>query len=381
MKNKTTKLIIGMLVLGLIMLSFASADCVATYNKGQKEIFCNPAQDRTCGSTTCDVCMGNYNAAKDCYNSGNLFVCNINGHCTDVGENNTNNNTTFDLSPPILNILSPLNGTISKSTKLFLNFSLNEIASVYYKDVNKNTNIWTKVCDKCSVGNPSYVSLRSFSEGQNNLMFKAVDMATTPNTAYVSAKFFVDSVAPRIYTTTPMARSFADGNFEVQFKETNPKRVTLAYGTDSVNLDLSKCYNSTSDKKICDINVDLSKYNGKSIVYTFEVEDIAGNTYKSRPTNVSVDTKAPVVNNPTSFFKVNGRYVDFNISITEDNFAKATFVKTNDPRAIQTILCTRLTNGRCIKHQSFLKGNYSLSIQITDEAGHAIALPANFNIL
>jgi len=379
MKNKTTTLVMGMLILGILMLSFASADCISTFTKGQKEIFCNPAQDRTCGSTTCQVCMGSYNATKGCYNSGSSNGCNNGGYCTGSNGNSTNNNT-FDLSPPIFNISSPLNGTIFNSTKLSLKFSLNEVATVYYKDVKKNTNMWIKVCDKCSVGNPSYSSIRSFSEGENNLMFKAVDMANPPNTAYVSVKFFVDSVAPRIYTTTPTAGDFADGNFEVQFKETNAKRVTLTYGTDKVNLNLSKCYNSTSDKKICDINVNLSKYNGQKILYSFEVEDIAGSTYKSKPTNVSIDIKAPVVNNPSSFFKVNGRYVDFNISITEPNFDKVVFIKTTDSRATQTTLCTRLVNGYCTKHQSFIKGNYSLSIQITDKAGNAIALPASFKI-
>lgn len=375
MTNKTTTLIMGMLVLGILMISFASADCWENFIKGQREKFCNPAVgDRTCGSTSCQVCVSNYNETRDCFTTGNPDKCNTGGSCSGYAFGNT----TFDLTPPVLHILSPLNGTISNSKKLFLNFSLNEVADVYYKDINKNTNMWIKVCNKCNTGNPSYARLRSFTEGENNLMFKAVDVVN--NIAYVNVKFFVDSTAPRIYTTSPRAGVFADGNFEVQFKELNPKRLTLNYGTDKVNLDLSKCYDGVG-KKICDINVDLSKYDGKKIPYYFDMEDIAENTYKSRATNVSVDITSPVVNNPSSFFKVNGRYVDFNISITEPNFYKATFIRTTDPRVIQTTLCTRLVNGRCTKHQSFSKGDYSLSIQITDKAGHSIALPASFSII
>lgn len=355
------------------MLSFASAEFWACFEKGDVIHYCNDYKPDKTYNSNYPLCMSVYRAADNCYIHG------VWGQCMQLDPNkcSASGNTTFDLSPPIFKVLGPLNLTISSSKKIFLNFSLNEVATVYYRDLNKNTNTWIKVCDKCAVGNPSYAKVRSFAEGENNLMFKAVDVMNNP--AYTNVKFFVDSTSPRIYTTLPKAKAFADGNFEVQFKEANPKKLTLNYGTDKIIVNLSKCYDGIG-KRICDVNVNLSKYNGKTILYSFDLEDIAGSTYKSKPINVSVDTKAPIVNNPSSFFKVNGRYVDFNISITEDNFYRATFMKTNDPRAFQSTLCTRLVSGRCVKHQSFIKGNYSLSIQITDEAGHSIALPANFKI-
>jgi hypothetical protein len=378
--NKTTKLFIGMLILGVLMIGLASAaNSNVCFGKGQKFKYCYELdKPRVCLSDSCQYCLGAYDSARDCYAYGGW---NCKNGCTNPG---TTDNTTLDLTPPMLKISSPLNSTSSavyNKKQIFLNFSLNEIATVYYKDINKNTNMWIKVCDKCSVGsagNPSYAKYRTFYEGTNNIMFKAVDLEN--NIAYVNVKFSIDSTAPRIYTTLPKASTFADGNFEVQFKEENPKRLTLTYGTDKLNLDLSKCINGTSGKKICDTSVNLSKYNGQKIPYYFEIEDIAGNKYKSHSYNISVDTKAPVVNNPTSFFKVNGHYVDFNISITEPNLDKVVFTRTNSQTTTKTTLCTKLVNGKCTKHQSFTKGNYSLSIQITDKAGHAIAIPANFKI-
>jgi thiol-disulfide isomerase/thioredoxin len=375
MTNKTTKLLIGMLLLGIVMLGFANATAQTCFGKGDTYRYCHETTPKVCTDDSCITCMKSYDAARNCYNSG--------GWSCMVGCSNSNpaENNTIDLTPPVLKILSPVNSTISKTKKLFLNFSLNEIATVYYKDLNKNTNMWTKVCTNCASGNPSYAKLRSFAEGQNNLMFKAVDLED--NTVYASAKFFIDSTAPRIYTTLPKSNAFADGNFQAQFKELNPKRLTLNInnGTDKINLDLSKCYNGTSGNKICDTNFNLTKYNGKKILYYFEIEDIAGNMYKSKATNVSVDTKAPVLTNPSNFFKINGRYVDFNMSIIEDNLYKVTFMRTNSQTTTQTTLCTKLVNGRCEKHQSFSKGTYTLSIQITDKAGHSIAVPASFTII
>jgi hypothetical protein len=261
-----------------------------------------------------------------------------------------------------------------------LNFALDEVADVYYRDLNRVTSTisWVRVCSKCQPGKVSYANIRSFKEGNNSLMFKAVDLQG--NEAFVNMNFFVDSIKPRTYSTYPRSNSFADGVFEVQFKELKPKKATLYYGNDKANVDLSKCYYAVS-KENCEVEVDLKKYNGQKIMYRFEVEDIAGNKYSSRNTTVNVDTKAPVVNNPSSFYKiVNNRYVEFNISITEDNLYKVTSLNMNSLRPTQITMCSRLTNDYCYKKQAFTKGDYELSIQITDKAGHSIAIPAKFTI-
>jgi hypothetical protein len=374
MKNKKSLMFLGMILLVILLVNIASAEFWACFEKGQRIDYCNNYRPSRTYDGNYPLCMSVYKPAENCYIHGVWPKCNHldPGICSSPG-----GNTTFDLTPPVLKIIDPLNGTISPSKQLFLNFSLNEVATVYYTDIGKGTGTWSKVCDKCAVGNPTYARKRSFAEGENKLRFKAVDVVN--NVAYVDVKFIVDSVAPRIYTTLPKSNAFADGNFEVQFKEANPKKLTLYYGTDKVNLDLSKCYDSVG-KKVCDISVDLSKYDGKKVLYYFEIEDIAGHNYKSRPTNVSVDTKFPVVKNLGSFYKINGRYVEFNLSIDEPNLEKVSFINTLNPRSTPSTLCTRLTNGYCYKKQNFIPGNYSLSIAVTDKAGHSIAIPANFKI-
>lgn len=386
--KKKALLMLGILMLGIFVISinFVSAEYKACFTKGDKYTYCTNQDEIDlpycnsayciCERTQCNPCFKSYDPINKCYVGGNSAVCLK--MPTNCSSNSTGGGMELDVTPPQLIIKSPIKNTIYNSKKLYLNFSLNEVADVYYRDLNKSTVSWTRICTQCIASQNSYAKQITFKEGNNTLMFKAVD--GRGNTAYSNISFFTDSVFPRTYTTYPKANSFADGNFEVQFKEVNPKKLTLYYGSDKTTLDLKKC-NYAMGKQICEIDVDLKKYHGQTIGYYFEVEDIAGNKYSSRNTLVKVDTKAPVVNNPNSFFKItNNRYVEFNISVNEENLYKITSTNMNNPRASATTMCTRLTNGYCYKKQSFTKGNYSLSIEISDKAGHIIAVPATFTI-
>lgn len=375
-KNKAA-LMLGILMLGIFVISINFASATEYFNKcfqpGERYTYCG-TPERTCDVKTgfCMACVS-YNAEKNCYYNHNPRLCK-----SGCSSGESGSPIDLDVTPPEFIIKSPVKDTIYNSRKVYLNFSLNEVADVYYRDLTKSTVSWTRICSKCPASQTSYAKQITFKEGNNNLMFKAVDLRG--NTAYENMSFFVDSIKPRTYTTYPRSNSFADGNFEVQFKEANPKKATLHYGTDKATLDLNKCTYAVG-KQICEIDVDLKKYSGQTIGYYFEIEDIAGNKYSSRNTLVKVDTTAPVLNNPNSFFKiVNNRYVEFNLSIDEENLYKVTSRNTLNPRASPTTMCTRLTNGYCYKKQSFAKGDYSLSIEISDKAGHVIAVPATFTI-
>jgi hypothetical protein len=376
MNKKTSIIFLGMILLVVLLINFAAAEFWACFSPGDRINYCNNYRPSETYTGSYPRCMSVYRPADNCYVHGVLAHCNLLPPKCSNGSGG-GGNTTFDLTPPVLKIISPLNNSISNSKKLFLNFSLDEVATVYYRDMNKSTSTWTKVCEKCGVGNPTYAKLRSFAEGKNDLMFKAVDVVG--NEGFVRVNFLIDSTKPKIYKTEPMANQFADGTFTAQFKELNPKKLTLHYGNDTANADLSKCYYSMG-KMNCDISVNLSKYNSQTIAYFFDLEDIAGNKYSTRPILVKVDTKFPVVNNPSSFFKVNGRYVEYNLSIDEPNLYKVTSLNILNPRATPSTMCTRLTKGYCYKKQILTPGNYSFSIQISDKAGHSIALPANFKI-
>ncbi len=390
---KTSKKTLGitfiMLVLTLTMLSFASAEFKACFTKGDKYTYCTN-QDKitlsncnskycTCQYTLCTPCFKSYDPVRECYVGGNSAVCLK--MPTDCSGDVPGGGVVSDGEPPELKILNPLNNSIQNSRRIDLKLTLNEIAEIQYRDLNKPGSIsWMRICPKCPVSTSSnpYSKSITFKEGQNSLLFKATDLNGNPTE--VEVNFFVDSIKPTLSTALPRANSFADGSFEIKFRELNPKRVTLYYGTDKTNLDLSKC-TYASNQYLCTIDVNLNKYTGQTIGYYFEVEDIAGTSVSSRSTQIKVDTKPPVLNNPDSFFKiVNKRYIEFNLSISEDNLYRITSKNTLNPRSPTTTLCTKLTNGYCYKKVAFTKGDYSLSIEISDKAGNIIAVPATFTI-
>lgn len=379
-KRKTALMFAVIMLFGIIIINISFVSAVDGYfNKcfqpGEKYTYCG-TPERTCDvkSGFCMACVS-YNAEKKCYSNHNPSSCK--SGCSDESSGSP---IELDVTPPQFQITSPIKNTIYNSRRIDLKLTLNEIADIQYRDLNKSTISWTRVCSKCPVSTSSNPYLKSitFKEGQNNLLFKAVDGRGNPTE--VEVNFFVDSVKPTLSTALPRANSFADGSFQIKFRELNPKRVTLHYGTDKANLDLSKC-TYASNQYLCTIDVNLNKYTGQTIGYYFEVEDIAGTAVSSRSTQIKVDTKSPVLNNPDSFFKiVNKRYVEFNLSINEDNLYKVTSKNTLNPRSPTTTLCTKLTNGYCYKKVAFTKGDYSLSIEISDKAGNIIAVPATFTI-
>ena len=217
------------------------------------------------------------------------------------------------------------------------------------------------------------VTLRN---GPHDIQFTVMDEAG--NVASEVRSVFLDTVAPRIYKTYPKRRAFADGTFEVQFKELNPARLTLHYGSDSVDLNLiNDCYMERG-KTYCETDVSLNTYDGMEIEYYFELEDVVGNIGVSRAYEVKVDTTSPVVNNPNDFYEVVGRYVYFSLDITEENLDEVFYV---DYRGYDKMICSRLYDGLCEKKISFREGNYSFTVQVTDEAGNSIGIPTgNFEI-
>ena len=214
MTNKTQKLLIGMLLLGVVLISFASAEYLACFQKGERYKYCDPAFQQevslyraNCGTTfctctinpLCKVCAKSYDAEKDCYVPGTSIIClKLNQVCGSGG--GSGGNIEFDLTPPVLGISNPVNESIYNSRKIMLTFSLNEVADVYYRDLNKATVSWIRICTRCNAGDISYNKSRTFLEGQNNLLFKAVDVMK--NEAYVPVSFFIDSKRPTIYRTS-----------------------------------------------------------------------------------------------------------------------------------------------------------------------------------
>jgi hypothetical protein len=117
----------------------------------------------------------------------------------------------------------------------------------------------------------------------------------------------------------------------------------------------------------CTFNIDLSEYDARDIVYSFYLEDVAGNFKYSRNTTIKVDTTSPQI---TKFIqKTIGNYVTFNISIVETNFYRVNYMTEGMTR--WSILCSSLRYGDCVVRKYFKSGNHNITIQVIDKAGNS----------
>jgi len=278
-----------------------------------------------------------------------------------------------------MSIYSPKNATYGSMRIQFNITTDKQVKLIEYIDWNDGRR-WTKLCTDCNSYGNSSNKTKTFGEGQHNLTIKAANEFGF--SVEKNILFFVDSKVPQIYNVLPKINEFTNGsNFYIKFSEDNIKEVILV-----INKTLP--YSVINCLKIgryteCYANISLSSFNGKEIEYYFNVSDFVRTT-SSKTNKIKVDTKDPVVNNKDNFFTQGegrySKYINFNISITEPNFYKVTYVNTSNSGAIERTLCTRLTNGFCVKKQSFVKGDYSLTIKIYDKAGNVIEIPVSFKV-
>jgi len=379
--EKKIILVIGMIFVVLLITSFVSAEFLACFQKGEIVEYCSGYKpDWTCDSNNgCQRCMSKHNETENCYVHGSWPKCNqLPPECSFFS-----GNASFDITPPVLTLISPLDGLVYNSRKVLLKFGLNEIADVYYLDLLNGRGRWTRVCSDCPAGNPSYSRERSFKEGLNNLQFRVKD--TVGNPAYQEISFTIDSKDPKISKTEPR-RGFADGDFYVKFKEDNPVTLTLYYGNDNYEVDIeSECI---PDRKYyeCNVNVDLDNYNGQEIEYWFVLTDIAGNFDDSRHYEIEVDTTFPVVNNDPIYTQGDvgtryNKYIYFNLNITEENFDEVSYSYIDSRgRLRDKRLCSRLRDGICEKKKTFKRGHHDITVSVMDEAGNSIGIPISFDV-
>ena len=371
--EKRTITIIAVLIIALLAINIVSAEFWSCFNKGDVVNYCNNYKPpKTCTlSNICQWCMSVYNETENCYVHGAWPKCNqLSPECSAGGGG------TIDTIAPELNLISPVENHVYTSRSVPFEFSLNEEADVYYLDLIGGRGKWTKICENCLGDNGK----RSFRVGVNNLTIKAED--GIGNVAYKNISFFVDSQKPVISKISP-ANGFIGVNnlFEIKFKEENPEKVILYYGDENYELDIgNECYYER-EKYYCETSLDLTGFNNQEIEYYFYVEDIAGNSKDSAKRSLDVDTSFPVVNNPSSFWTQDGRYIYFNLSVTEDNFDEASYSYIDSNGIVrEKRLCSRLKNGMCSIKKIFNSGHYDLTINVLDEAGNSIGIPVSFDI-
>lgn len=347
----------------VLVSSFVSAEFWACFSRGERINFCNErTPDRTCGGDTCMYCMNNYNSERGCYNQAFYNRCNsMAPQCIFGG-----NGSDIDTQPPMLSIFSPNQGDVYTTRSVLLNFRLDERADIFYIDRTNGRGRWTKVCDNCM----SYGRSRSFSEGLNDLIIRAVDVVG--NDAFYNISFYIDTKKPKIRGTEPRS-GFANRMFNVAFDEDNPKMIKFFYGNNingfkSKEIDLANCMSGR--KRVCNTDADLSMYNGQNIEYWFNLSDIAGNSVLSRKVNLIVDTSLPIINSLD--YHINGRKVHFLINIEEEHFDIVEYIDNSSSRARWISLCSRLKNGVCEKEITLREGRHDIKIRIADEAGNLV---------
>ncbi|MDO8460616.1 MAG: hypothetical protein Q7S74_05880 [Nanoarchaeota archaeon] len=375
-KKFTRRSIFGMLTLALaliVALQIVSADSYSLkcLVKGEQIDFgqlCNPDMPKKTGPTI--LCVHNQDNGKIC--SAQLNICNSLG--ITCSSSTGSNGTTIDITPPELVITSPQQNKIYPDRAILLTLNTNEESNILIFDKNNAGAGWKNVCSKCI----SYNIPRSFSEGKNEFLFKAIDKAG--NAGYANVTFYVDSVAPKIISTGPVS-GFASGDFSLSFNEASPKNITLYYGNTQIGLNkrviniASECSLGTTSST-CNTHVNLSSYNGQQIEYWFEVFDIASSSAQSKHISLSVDISKPILNSLNYLIK--GKDVTFTLNVNEPYLNSISYIDNLDSKSKETSLCKVLKNGICQKKVSFKDGNHNITIFIRDNAGATTTTSASF---
>jgi hypothetical protein len=256
---------------------------------------------------------------------------------------------------------------------VYFNIDINEVNfdEATYLDIEDSRPKEKRICSRLDSGNCN--KKISFSDGSHNLIIYVKDMAGNYLSHEVS--FFTDSKKPRITKTEPR-RGFATGIFEINFREENPKDLSLTYGNlitgiRTQNLDLTTCTIGKRDY-YCSTDVDLSDFDGQDINYWFTLIDKIGNIDESKSNSLTVDETFPVINSLDHTIK--NRRVEFVLNITEDNFEEVEYIvdQSIDPGARYRRLCSRLRNNICEGRITLSHGLHTINLAVSDEAGNML---------
>lgn len=272
---------------------------------------------------------------------------------------NSNQNTiTIDDTSPVVTISSPLNGTISPSTKFLLSVSTNE--KVDKLEYSTDGSKFKGLCNDCK----NYAKSTNLPDGNHVITIKATDYAG--NEGYGSVHFFVDSKKPKIIKQTPADNGYTNGAFDVFYtEEFHTKSVTLYYKgvLESTYQPSTRTDCDTGKNKECPFNVDLTSYNTKHVSYYFVISDDVSQT-SSKVYTVTVDTDAPIITEdswvPTS---LTSHRVKIDIKVNED-----VLLEYSDNGGPLTRLCTRCDS--VDKTMSFAHGLHEIFVKATDAAGN-----------
>jgi hypothetical protein len=132
----------------------------------------------------------------------------------------------IDTIAPEMEVVNPHNPmVVYGSRKVLIEINVNEEVKLEYLDQGGRRLRWTKLCKNCD----SYYKTKTFKDGFHNVTFRATDKGG--NSVDITRIFLVDSKKPKIKKIDPR-RGFSNGLLSVEFKEVNPKTLTLHFGDD-----------------------------------------------------------------------------------------------------------------------------------------------------
>ena len=272
-----------------------------------------------------------------------------------------------------MDIISPINNHVYDTKRIEFKINMTETAKSLLYSVSCGD--FSELCHDCKSYGLTSKKIKTFSEGKHSILFKAIfDEAGTLEDGGIYEEyvtFIVDTKKPKITKTEPK-KGFADGFFEVQYQEDNPKELWMNYGNPetgfrSYKVNLATCYDPNR-KENCVFKINLSDYTEQEITYWFNLTDILDRVVESKPRTLKVDVTKPVIN---SFnYSVSGRKVIFKIDVSEKNFDEVSYIDYNDKHPKWRTLCSSLRGTSCDKRKSFLKGNHKIDIRVLDEAGN-----------
>jgi len=273
---------------------------------------------------------------------------------------------------PVVNMTTPFD-KVYTSRQIPLNVITNGAIELRYSD--NNANFRTMCRRSCS----KFVTNKPFEDGKHSLIVQSI--FEEGGIVLTSVNFTVDTKKPIMRKTYPLS-DFANGSFALEFEEVNPVALVLNYGNnqtgyENVSLNLAHC---TKQKYYfyCSVSVNLSKYDQQSILYWFDIQDIANNRVQTKIKYIGVDFVKPIIN---SFnYTLNKNKVSFIMNISEKNFYEVLYIDHSSLFPKWSIFCSKLDKGICQGSKTFLTKEHEIEFNILDKAGNSAERDVSFSI-
>ncbi len=265
-----------------------------------------------------------------------------------------------------MQITNPLNNTYD-TKKISLNLTINKDAKYIYKAFNSRT--FTRICSDCSDVDKPYTG----KEGLNNLTIKIIGY--NGEELLQTIFFTIDTTKPRVSSILPKDKSLVSGTvFTIKYTEQNLQSIDIHYGPNAENqAALSNCPRGSN--KVCSIDLDLSAYDGQSVLYYFIVRDnfraVASKTY-----NITVDSTPPLL---TLMLPVNGATLgNNNVRVEAVTNEKVSLTYSDNGGTFRTLCssCTFYGNNKYFKN-----GAHTIVVRAVDKAGNIAEQSVSFTVV